>query len=329
MPSPDLYFDTIFAFQRSAALKTAIDLDLFSAIAETAGETAAIAARCNAPERAVRILCDYLTTLGFLTKSGAAYVLTEDSAVFLTRSSPAYVGATAEFLHSAALRDAFAELTHTVRCGSPSDSVLVPDHPQWVRFARAMLPMMMPTAHEIADLLHIEESGPVKVLDIAAGHGIFGIVLAQRNPQAQITAVDWARVLHVASENARVMGVASRHRTLGGDALGMEFARDFDIALVTNFLHHFDRATCVAFLKKTADALRPGGRVAILEFVPNADRASPPMPVRFAITMLATTPDGDAYTYGELDDMLREAGFADTRAHALRGPQTLIVATTQ
>ena len=73
----------------------------------------------------------------------------------------------------------------------------------WVQFARAMAPMMMPAAMGIADVLQIASAGPVRVLDIAAGHGMFGIVLAQRNPRAEVVAVDWPGVLGVALENAR------------------------------------------------------------------------------------------------------------------------------
>ena len=114
---------------------------------------------------------------------------------------------------------------------------------------------------------------------------------------------------------------------MAGDAFKVDFGTGFDVALVTNFLHHFDRATNVAFLKKTAAALEAGGRVVVLEFVPNEDRVTPPMAARFSIVMLANTPGGDAYTFPELSDMLAEAGFKNMAAHQLQGPQTVIVAT--
>ena len=117
------------------------------------------------------------------------------------------------------------------------------EDPAWVHFAHAMVPMMMPAAHAIADLIGASSAQPMRVLDIAAGHGIFGIVVAQRNPQAEIVAADWPSVLAVASEHATAMGVAPRHHLLPGDAFKVEFGSGFDVALVTNFLHHFDRPT--------------------------------------------------------------------------------------
>jgi 2-polyprenyl-3-methyl-5-hydroxy-6-metoxy-1,4-benzoquinol methylase len=190
-----------------------------------------------------------------------------------------------------------------------------------------MMPMMMPPAQAIAEILNAAAAGPIKVLDIAAGHGIFGIVIAQRNPQAEIVAVDWAGVLKVATENAAQMGVAARHKTLPGDAFTADWGTGYDVALMTNFLHHFDIPTCTTLLKKVAASLKPGGRIAVLEFVPNDDRVSPPMAASFAMQMLGGTPSGDAYTLAELTSMLKAAGFATVSGHPLQGPQTLVVGT--
>ena len=234
----------------------------------------AIAAQCKASERGTRILCDYLTIVGFLTKTGGSYQLTPESAFFLTKRSPAYLGGTLEFLASPDIVRHFDDLAGTVRRGSikHEDSTMSDENPVWESFARTMMPMMMPPAQGIADILNVAAAGPIKVLDIAAGHGIFGIVIAQRNAQADVVAVDWAGVLKVATENAAKMGVAARHKALPGDAFKVDFGTGYDIALMTNFLHHFDTPTCTTLLKKVAGSLKPGGRVAMLEFVPNDDR---------------------------------------------------------
>jgi ubiquinone/menaquinone biosynthesis C-methylase UbiE len=167
--------------------------------------------------------------------------------------------------------------------------------------------------------------GPVRVLDIAAGHGLFGIGVATQNPDAQIVAVDWAPVLEVASANARKAGVANRYETLAGSAFDVDYGGPYDVVLLTNFLHHFDPPTCVALLTKVRRALTPRGRAAALEFVPNDDRVSPPMVAAFAMTMLGTTASGDAYTFREYEGMYREAGFGrvtwDPIPHA---PHTIV-----
>jgi hypothetical protein len=326
-PSADIVFDTLFAYQRSAALKAALDLDLFSAIDEGANTVAAAATRCGASERGMRILCDYLTTLDLLQKTDGTYQLPPTSAAFLSQRSPTYLGSTARFLLLPGVKNNFDDLASAVRRGgvSPEGNTVAPENPIWVEFARAMVPMMVPAAQAIADILRIAEAGPARVLDIAASHGIFGITLAQQNPQVEVTAVDWASVLTVAQENAAAQGVAGRIHNLPGDAFTVEFGTGYDVALVTNFLHHFDHATCISFLSKVRGALKAGGRVVVLEMVPNADRVTPAVPARFSLTMLGGTPAGDAYTLDELRDQLDRSGFADVSSHPLPTPETVVV----
>jgi SAM-dependent methyltransferase len=329
MPSAEIVFDTLFAYEQSAALKSALDLELFTAIDEGTQNVPAIAKRCGASERGTRILCDYLTTLGLLKKIDGSYELSPESAAFLSKRSPAYLGTTARFLLLPELRRNFDDLTEAVRRGGvpPSgDNTISDDNPIWVEFARSMMPLMVPAAQAIADLLDVASAGALKVLDIAAGHGVFGITIAQRNPQTEIFAVDWKSVLAVAEEHARAANVYDRYRKLTGDAFKVDFGTGHDVALVTNFLHHFDPATCTDFLGKVHAALKPGGRVVVLEFVPNPDRVSPPVPARFALTMLAGTPSGDAYTFDELRQQLESAGFHGVSAHALPTPETVLLA---
>ena len=329
MPSAEVVFDTLFAYQRSAALKTAIDLELFTAIDEGAHTTSALAKRCGASERGTRMLCDYLVTIGLLSKSGGVYHLVPESATFLSTRSPAYLGTTARFLLRPELKRNFDNLTEAVRRGGvpPDGNNNVSDeNPIWIEFARSMMPMMVPAAHAIADLLGASPHDKLRVLDIAAGHGLFGITIAQRNPRAEIVAVDWKAVLAVAEEHADSAGVRDRYRTLPGDAFHVDFGTGYDVALVTNFLHHFDHETCTNFLRKVHAAVNAGGRVVVLEFVPNPDRVSPPVAARFSLTMLAGTPGGDAYTFAELERQLEDAGFRDVSAHALPTPEMVLVA---
>jgi 2-polyprenyl-3-methyl-5-hydroxy-6-metoxy-1,4-benzoquinol methylase len=259
----------------------------------------------------VRILCDYLTIQGFLTKANGRYALPPDSALFLDRNSPAYMGSIAEFLASDRSREHHRNIAAAVRrggCALP-DAPFEPDDPVWVLFARRMMPMMRMPSEMLATAL-AKEAPAHKVLDIAAGHGLFGIAVARHNSGAHIHAADWPKVLEVAQENAQHAGVADRFHTLPGSAFETDFGEGYDLALITNFLHHFDRETCITFLRKVHAALQPGGRAAILEFVPNPDRISPAMPASFSLIMLASTPAGDAYTFAELASMAQAAGFS-------------------
>ena len=147
-----------------------------------------------------------------------------EAALFLDRNSPAGFGSSVHFLLHPRLLAPFLDLSQVVRTGRttlPEEGTVSHDHPIWVEFARHMAPMVYPAALEIAELVAGE--GKVRVLDLAAGHGLFGITIAQRNPQAHITALDWPNVLAVASENATKFGVADRQSLLADDAFAVEF----------------------------------------------------------------------------------------------------------
>ena len=318
-PSPALVFETLNGYQRTQALKAGIELELFTAIGEGNVTAKAIAARCGASERGTRILCDFLTVAGFLAKQGNNYSLTPDSATFLDKRSPAYMGTVSEFILSDHIRDKFDRLTDAVRKGGSvaEDEAFQPDHPMWVNFARAMQPMMAMPAQLMAQLVDAKHDRPLRVLDIAAGHGLFGLAFAKQNPQVEVTAVDWPKVVEVAKENAQAAGVADRYRTNPGSAFDVDYGTGYDLVLLTNFLHHFDKATCETLLRKVHAALADDGRAVTLEFVPNDDRVTPPQAAVFSMQMLGGTPAGDAYTFAELEEMFRNAGFARSEMHEL------------
>ena len=318
-PTPALLFDTLNAHQRTEAIKTSIELGLFTEIAQGKTTVAEIAKACDASERGTRILCDYLVIMGFLTKQDGAYGLTPDSAMFLDKRSPAYMGTVTEFILSPHVIDNFDHLTEAVKKGGSAGETqsLEPEHPMWVKFARAMAPMMAMPAQQLAPLVDPAANQKLKVLDLAAGHGLYGLAFAKRNPNAEVTAVDWANVLEVAKENAQFFGASDRYHTIPGSAFEVDYGTDYDVVLLTNFLHHFDPATCETLLRKVHAALKDGGRAVTLEFVPNDDRVSPPQAAAFSLMMLGMTPSGDAYTFAELEEMFRHAGFARSELHEL------------
>jgi len=326
IPSPALIFETLNAYQRSGALHAAIELDLFTAIAE--GNTAArtIAARIKASLKGTRVLCDYLTIMGFLAKQRDEYSLTPASSAFLDRNSPAYLGSASRFLRST---QQFQDIAAIVRKGGTvmgQEGMLSVEHPLWVEFARSMAPLTTVSAQLIADLIGAKDGAKWKVLDIAAGHGLFGITLAKNNPNAEIVALDWAPVLEVADENAVKAGVTSRFRKIAGSAFEVDFESGYDIVLITNFLHHFDIATNEQLLRKVHAAMAEGGRAVTVDFIPNEDRVSPPTDATFSLMMLGATASGDAYTFSEYDRMFRNAGFSRNELRELSpSPQRVIV----
>jgi ubiquinone/menaquinone biosynthesis C-methylase UbiE len=325
--SPVLVVDGMFAYRKTAALKAAIELGLFTSIGRGRRTAGSLAEESGCAERGLRILCDFLVVSGFLTKSGETYAATPSSQVFLDRRSPAYMGAAIDFLASPEMLSLFLDdPSACVRNGGAVGLANVaPDNPVWVRFARAMGAFTGASAQALASEVAGWSTLPKKVLDVAAGPGAFGIEIAKVAPAARVVALDWKQVLAVTEQNAGQADVEARFTFVPGSAFDVDWGGGYDLVLLPNFLHHFDRDSCVVLLKKARASLAPGGRVAVVEFVPDDDRVSPDFPAAFAWVMLATTPSGDAYTARELSDMARLAGFRDVVAKPLPpSPASLI-----
>ncbi|WP_038169206.1 methyltransferase [Verrucomicrobium sp. BvORR106] len=332
-PSPNLFFETINAYQRTAALKAGVELGVFTVLAAGVATAERVAESCQCPVRGIRILCDSLAIFGFLNKVDGRYLLTQDSALFLDQNSPAYLGGTLQFMLAPSITEAFGDLVATVRSGrvhTSNDGTTAPDHPVWVEFAKAMAPMMQGPAAAVAAVVppvQVDGTRQAKVLDISASHGAFGIAFARQHEGVHLVALDWEAVLAVTEVNAISAGLGDRFSKIVGNAFTVELGTDYDVVLVPNFLHHFNTADCTRFLQRVKAALRPGGRVVIVEFVPNEDRVSPPPAASFSLVMLGTTPEGDAYTFGDFQKMLADAGFHGAELHPLLPTaQTAVIA---
>jgi hypothetical protein len=321
-------FDAAMAYQRTAALVAAVKLNIFTAIGAGTMTADALASRTQASARGLRILCDFLTAIEFLRKEDSAYSLTEASRVLLDESSPFAMGSIVDFVAAPEMVDLFLRdpVSYVRRGGSDGLANIEPDHPVWVRFARGMVPFAAATARRVAAFVETLPKSPITVLDVAAGHGMYGIEVAKVLPDALVTSLDWNDVLAVARDHAEAAGVADQFRMVAGNALSREWGRDFDLILLPNFLHHFDAETCTSLLRKARASLSIGGLALGVDFVPDENRVSPPLPAMFAFWMLASTPAGDAYTAKELNQMAQSAGFNGATTRPLPPtPQTLII----
>jgi hypothetical protein len=328
--SPDLFLDRLWAFQETAALKAALRLGVFDALEPGPASAEAVAGAAAIAPKGARVLCDFLTIKGFLTKADGLYALTGSSRVFLTRASPASLAGVVEFLAGDFQIQQYVDHPEDMvrQGGAVRQLALVPDHPMWVDFARHMGAFMAPMADAVAAQVAAWGEAPARVLDIAAGHGRFGLALAALSPDTHVTALDWAPVVAVAQEHADAAAIGERFATIPGDAFQVDWGAGYDIVLLPNFLHHFNRAMATEILVKARASLAPGGKVLVVEFVPNDDRISPPAAARFAYTMLGSTPEGDAYTAAEYAAMGEDAGLPRMTVTPLPPtPQTLLTFT--
>src|SRR5712691_8388813 len=320
---PTKIFDVLQSFQRTAALKAAIELDVFTAIGDRGLSADEIATDCRTSIRGMRVLCDYLCLTGLLQKRSDRYWLADESALYLDRHSNQFIANDAiEVYGGGTLAEGFEHLAKAVRIGGtalPQAGTLAPEHPYWAQFARALAPIGAANAKLLATLLAYSSSRPIRVLDIACGHGHYGIAIAKQNPLAEIFAQDWPPVLEAAVANARVAGIAGRYQTIPGDVFTADLGERYDVALITNFLPDLGPADCEQLLARIRSTLTNHGRAVALQCIPEDDRLSPPNGPSLALSLLVQTPQGDVYTYRELADVFKRAGFVRTEVREL-GP---------
>lgn len=327
--TPQPIFQALTGFWVSATLSAAIRLGVFGAIAKGASTAAEIAEAIGAPERSTRMLCDALCGIQFLSGTpDGGYALPPVSAMFLDPAKPSYFGTMDNILTSPLLWNGHGALADAVRNGGSTleKSAAEPDHEFWSVFVRSSLPL----AGQQGEILAAElESRGIKrgarVLDIACGSGAYGFSIARRDPAAHITSLDAAHVLPETRKIAAQFGVSDRVSYIEGDMFSAGLGKDYDVVLLTNIYHHFDRDDCVRLTRRVREAIAPGGIVAVAEFVPDDERKTATLPLLFGMTMLALTPGGNVYTLADYRAMFEECGF--DRVESLpTGPQTFIFA---
>jgi len=268
--------------------------------------------------------------LEFLAKDQQGnYALTPESAAFLVSSKPEFQGGLIRHT-SEHLLPKWLSLNEVVATGRPAQSVnqQFAGSDFFEKFVNDIFPMSYHVAQELAGHLDLNGAGgPVSVLDLAAGSGVWGIALAQSSAQVRVTAVDWPGVIHVTRANAERFGLADRFSFHEGDLQNAGFGSGHNVATLGHILHSEGEERSKALLKKTFASLAPGGTIAIAEFLVNADRTGPLNGLIFAVNMLVNTDCGGTYSFEEISGWLREAGFVNARTLNTHGPSPLILAT--
>lgn len=320
-------YDISLSYQKTAAMKAAIELDIFTKIGSGSLAAEQISDLTGTSPRGIRILCDFLCVIGLLEKKTNLYNLSMEAKRFLDRNSPHCIADIVDFYAAPEIVSlVMHEPLSYVRAGEALGLTDVsPANPVWVKFARAMIPFASITAKRTAAYVKKKAMNPHKVLDVAAGHGLFGIELAKVVRDAFIVAIDGDGVLQLSRRNADAAGLTHRYKTISGNAFNVDWGDNYDLILLSNILHHFDQNECVRLLNKAKDALSGDGALFVIDIMPNSDRISPPEQAAFAYLMLATTPKGDAYTCDEYEMMAKKAGLTlIDSSKLLPTPQTLL-----
>lgn len=313
-PTPDQIYELVEGGWKAHILKTAINLDVFSTIAEGLHTVEKIAASKGWKARPTRLLLDSLCPLGLLTKKSGNYLLTPVSEAFLVSSSETYGGG---YVLTTLATDTWQQLSKAVRTGKRQIPHI---HAVWEQDA-ALESVRTPRIAQSLEMWRTIGIDPdtkqdIKVLDMASGCGIKSYVLAQRNPNAKITCVDWAGVLQVAEKLADKWGILKQVNFRAGDLMTMDLGdSEYDVVLLGQITYYWSPDQNIFVLGKVYRALAPGGLVVIHAPMADEERCSSES-LMFAVVMFLFSEKGDIYTFSECKAMLEEAGFSQITKHS-------------
>lgn len=328
--TPERIQQLAWGYVPTLVLEAAIRHRVFDVLDDGAKTIQEVQRETGASERGLNAIVNVLVGLNFLEKDAQGrFSLTPESATFLVSTKPGFHGGTIRHA-SEHLIPRWLHLNEIVATGKPTEAVNRESTGGnfFKAFVDDIFPMSYPAAQKLAASLEIGDSGtPTRALDLAAGSGVWGIALAQRWKQIRVTAVDWPQVIPVTRATVDRFGLADRFSFIEGDLLEADFGSEYAVALLGQILHSEGRERSQALLKKTFQALNPGGTIAIAEFLVNPERTGPLNGLFFAVNMLVNTDNGDTYSFEEIAGWLEKAGFADAHRVQSPGPSPLILAT--
>jgi C-methyltransferase len=321
---PSLILQLLQGAQATAIISAGIELNVFQSLAAGPLDAEAASERIGCPARTTRILLDALTVQGLLAKEGETYALTSLASDQLVPGKPTYLGDMRGIYGSDLMWSALARLAETVRRGG---SNAMPEPAFWEQFAQSGWATAFPGASVLEAVVGawVASKAPCRVLDIAAGSGIYGFTLA-KHPNVQLTCLDLPSVLDKTREWAQRLAVdPGRVTYLPGDLFDVDFGGPYDLILASQIFHHFDSATCAGLTKKIANALFPGGHLAVQDMVYDTNLERNPGAAMFSVTMLALTPHGQSWTLADYSKWFAAAGLTAPSEHPSFMPRSWIV----
>jgi ubiquinone/menaquinone biosynthesis C-methylase UbiE len=284
----------------------------------------------GASARGLTAIMDALVGLNFLSKDEQnRFALTPESSTFLVSTKPTFFGGMVKHC-SEQLIPRWLNLNEVVATGKPVTPVNEEKSGGefFHEFVLDIFPMSYGAAQALAAHMNYGSSGdPVRILDLAAGSGVWGIAQAQSSPRVHVTAVDWPEVIDVTKKTAAKFGLSDRFSFIEGDLLDVSFGSGHNVATLGHILHSEGETRSRKLLAKTFAALASGGTIAVQEFLVNKERTGPVNGLFFAVNMIVNTQEGNTWSFEEIGAWLEEAGFTNPRLLDAPGPSPLILAT--
>lgn len=316
--TPAQLLEVTGSYWSTCTLHASVKLDLFTPLSSESLSTNQLASRINCDNRGLAMLLNALAAMDLLEKTGEQYAATAFAGKFLSRTSPDYLGHI--IMHHHHLISSWTKLDQAVQSGEPVRERVSHENVESSResFLMGMFNLAMLTAPKIVP--QIDLSGRSRLLDLGGGPGTYAIHFCQQNPELSAVVCDLPTTRGFAEETVARFGLSERVSFLPGDFENEELPKGFDVAWLSHVLHGVGPETCTTVLKKAVSALDPGGMILVQEFILEDSKDAPVFPALFSLNMLIGTPEGQAYSQGELFDMLAAAGATEIRRIPLQLP---------
>lgn len=329
--TPEKILQTGLAFWPSKTLLSAVEMGVFTELAQGPEPHDALAGRLGLHPRASRDFLDTLVALGFLTRSGDVYANTPETDLFLDRRKPSYVGGILEMANRR-LYPFWANLTEALRTGLPQNEAksgaagLFETLYATPARLREFLASMTGISHGAN--LTIAHAFPWKeyrtFVDVGTAQGDLAAQVALANPHLTGTGFDLAEVAPIFEEYVAKVGVAQRLVFKPGDFFKHDLPKA-DVVMMGHILHDWDLTTKRMLIGKAFAALPKGGALIVYEAIIDNDRSKNAFGLMMSLNMLIETPGGFDYTGADCEGWMKEAGFSSTRVQPLVGPDSMVV----
>ena len=330
--SPERLMQFTFGFAPPLMIETAIRFGVFDILDKSPKTVEALCAETGTSPRGLRMMLNALVGLDVLSKDETGrYALTEESATFLVTGKPTYYGAFF-LLTREPMLSSWGTLHDVIECGRTTHHINREQEGAafFLRFVEDIFPIHYAGAQALAKALGAALAPvPISVLDLAAGSGVWSVAIAQQSPLIRVTAVDWPGVITVTKKVTARYGLADRYTFVAGDLHTAHFGEGHMIATLGHILHSEGEERSRLLLKKTFEALTPGGTIAIAEILVDAERRTAVPALIFAVNMLVNSDEGDTFSFDEIRGWLLDAGFERVRTVEAPGLAPLLILATK
>nr|BAE78972.1 Probable methyltransferase [Streptomyces sp. KO-3988] len=325
-PTPDGVLRLINGYWATGVVGAAAAHSLFTHLENGAGTVAELAERAEIAEAGAQTLLDGLLGVGLVELHEGRYRNTPEASLYLVDGKPTSLSSFArlKLKHMGGL----TALPDVVRAGGPIQHATteVADNPHWEEIVPAIAAQSVPAAQVAAQALGLAEAGPVSILDVGGGSGVYSAIWLAANPAARSTQLDWEPINVIARRLVAEQGVGDRFTTVAGDFHTTDFGTgEYDIALYSHIAHQEAPEDNIAVLSRLREALKPGGALVVCDYVVEDDRSGPAFPLIFAAEMLLKSKQGGTWRRSDYHNWLVKAGFTTVSFHSAP-PATLVIA---